>query len=265
MHEMTTERNADNIVEEPPEEPTREELLHLVFMMTKDFVRLNEFLNQTAIQSSWCEDYETRLRRYNKAFEVMRLEGRQSADFQKWEEDTGRSYQANYHDQHKLADEAQKAAETSADQRTRWEFARLMADLSIKGPVKEKQPEVVKVPAFGETVQWEHVVPAPLGTRQVEYTINGLGITGQVIPVPGQYTVSVVPRATIDPSSPHQSMMAMQSAMTSLAATVASWVPNESVSVVPQEDQAVEPVQEPTIMQLFYRADEPNEAYLGLD
>jgi hypothetical protein len=55
---------------------TRAELLDLVEKMQQDWVQLNIFLNATAINYSWCSDYENRLGRYNAAFKVLRLQGR---------------------------------------------------------------------------------------------------------------------------------------------------------------------------------------------
>jgi hypothetical protein len=72
-------RTADDIIE-ADETPTREELLKLIEKMQSDWVKLNEFLNRTAIYYSWCSDYERRLNSYNNAFHVLKLKGRGGRD-----------------------------------------------------------------------------------------------------------------------------------------------------------------------------------------
>src|SRR5262245_49319203 len=71
-------RDGTNMVD--PAELSRADLLGLIANMQHDWVKLNEFLNGTAIRFRWCSDWEYRIAAYNESFKVLRLEGRRDQD-----------------------------------------------------------------------------------------------------------------------------------------------------------------------------------------
>lgn len=71
-----TVRTPDSLVDENEETPSYEQLLVLIEKMQHDWVKLNEFLNRTAIYYQWCSDWEYRIAQYNREFLVLELQGR---------------------------------------------------------------------------------------------------------------------------------------------------------------------------------------------
>lgn len=76
MSLIDTVRTPDSLVDENEETPSYESLLVLIEKMQHDWVKLNEFLNRTAIYYQWCSDWEYRIAQYNREFLVLELQGR---------------------------------------------------------------------------------------------------------------------------------------------------------------------------------------------
>jgi len=198
MDQITTVRDADNMVDDEPDRPTYDQLLALTGAMLRDWVKLNEFYNQTALRYSWCCDYEDMQEGYNARFEVMRLEPRTSADIKGWEERNARDYKAIRKNNYSLSQTMQRDAEKAAEVRATYEAARLIHDLSmskVMAPQLNPQPPQPVVPP--QTEQTAQAVGA-------EWVVLTEGALVRVRPsLPGTFTVfpsvSVSPAQVITP------------------------------------------------------------------
>lgn len=187
MDQLNTARDAENTVEPEPDRPTYDELLGLCGAMLRDWVRLNEFYNQTAMSAGWCPSYEDRQNKYNEKLEVMHLEPRSSALIQEWEQRRGRQFEAVYKDHYldHLSEKMWANAEHATKVRSTYEAVRLIHDLSMKKELAPQlaamqKPKPAPEPPAVEFVPAEEFVPLtlqgiPVSTLTV---VNGTGHGG---------------------------------------------------------------------------------------